>query len=311
MLHDKTQTIFVSQSTRTPLVQKAPNFLSSQDKLELFSIENSIVNLFRPNSTNFTQLQEMNIFDNIPVQGISYFRPSLYLQMLDKLSAYLNLNRRRRQPVFRFAELGGGEGHCARHVAKYIDRSEVYVCDLSRAALGRVPAQLHRVWADITKPIFAPGSLDAAAFWVSLHHINETEQTLALEEAYCALKDGGILILLEPNKAFFLRQMLYKSPLRHDVYFDSEECAIDFTLITSMAEKAGFTELETIFLNPRYNSEFVRQLNHWLLYLPVVEILHFGSIIGKKWQSKKHTSLLQYASLYGLSFFQKPIRATL
>lgn len=294
-------TILVSPRTRVPLFRDNQT-LTTHDQQESFKTDNNIALLLNGNDSTTSLRHEIDVFDNLPVQGISYFRPSIYRYMIARLQSYLPVSD---QQLFRFAELGGGEGHCARQVADQIKPSEVYVCDLSTVALGQAPAPLQRICADITQPVFAPDSLNAAAFWVSLHHIPDMQRVQALTEAFHALKEGGILVLFEPNNAFFVRRLVYNSSCRHDIYFDEHENAVDFNKITTIAEGIGFKELATHYLNPPYNPSFVRQLQRWWFYICGVEVLFRAGNAIKQLQSGKHTSPFRHASLYGMSFFRK------
>lgn len=298
MTYEPRQTILISPVSRAPLF-KDGNLLRNGNRQETFNIDDEIIQLLQNDTTDHVLRHEIEVFDNLPVQGVSYFRHSLYRQMLETLFSHNRTDNRETRSVRRFAELGGGEGHWARYLADHIDHAEVFVCDLSQNALKGAPAPLKRVCADITKPIFAPGSLDAAAFWVSLHHIPQNLQRKAIEEAYCALAEGGILIIFEPNDAFIVRQIIYRSACRHDLYFDDQECAVDFGIIARMARETGFEELETYYLNPPYNPRFVRQLKRWWLYLPVVELIHQADWLMNILPGKSYTSL------YGMSFLRK------
>lgn len=316
-------TPLVSPLSRSPLFKKG-NLLVTADQSESYPFERDIEKLIDHNLADNALRHEKEIFDNLPIQGLSYFRPQLYQYMLKKLQRHIRDDRHadperathrqdtdlilKQGDLIRCAELGGGEGHCAQYLKDYYRPAEVCVCDVSTAALQRAPDSLRRICADITMPIFSSGVLQIAAFWVSLHHIPADRRRMALEEAYKALADGGVLIVFEPSTAFFLRRMLYRSSLRHDVYFDEQECAVEFSELVDMARDVGFEEAETIYLNPPYNTEFVRRLKRWWLYLFVVQLLTFAGFILGRWQNRTHTSALRYVTLYGMSFFKKPAK---
>lgn len=302
-------TILVSPSSRTPLVRQG-NRLTTIDREESFPVEQEIAELMDREAADDALRHEMDVFDNLQIQGLSYFRPPIYHRMLGGLLDHVNKNRTAWKSGFRFAELGGGEGHCARYFLSHFEGAEVFVCDASRSVLERAPRSLQRICADITRPIFAPGALQAAAFWVSLHHLPEERRRLAFEELFRALEEGGVCIVFEPNDAFILRRLLFRSSLRRDVYADDQERAVDFFDIAAMARDAGFEELETLYVNPPYNPAFVRRLKRWRLYLPVVEALHALDLFLNGRQAKTPGSRMRYMTLYGMSFFRKPCGRT-
>ncbi|MBF0327646.1 MAG: class I SAM-dependent methyltransferase [Nitrospirae bacterium] len=305
---NKQTTVLVSPLSRLPLILQ-DNRLITNDGKESFSVEQGIELLLDRSSADDTLNQEMKVFDNLNVRGLSYFRPLLYQKMIKLLCNHLKKTGVELKAGLRFAELGGGEGHCARYILKNFEQAEVFVCDASMSTLKYAPHSLRRIWADITKPIFAPKTLQTAAFWVSLHHLNEKQRSLAIEEAFIALEEGGVLIVFEPNDAFILRRLLYISPLRHDVYFDDREEAVSLTKIEALAKEIGFEPLETIYLNPPYNPSFVRQLKRSYLYLPIVESLHVLSFMLSGIYTRKHIKYMRHLSLYGMSFFRKPYRS--
>ncbi|MBI5847136.1 MAG: class I SAM-dependent methyltransferase [Nitrospirae bacterium] len=300
-------TVLVSPVSRLPLMLQGTRLATSDDR-ESFPVEQEIALLIDREAVDAALLHEMEVFDNLNIQGLSYFRPQLYQRMLGRLRAYLKKTGIARKIEVRFAELGGGEGHCARYLLEHMEQAEAFVCDVSIAALKLAPRSLRRICADITRPIFAQGVLQSAAFWVSLHHLPEERRRPAFEEAFSALDEGGVLIVFEPNDAFFLRRLMYHSKLRRDVYFDDRESAVDFTQIASLARESGFEELETLFLNPPYNPVFVRQLKRWYFYLPVVKVLYLLDLLFSGRHISMHSSYRKYLSLYGMSFFRKPCR---
>lgn len=299
------QTILVSPETRSPLLLQ-DDHLMTEDARESFPVEQGITLLISRNRTDALLDHEMDVFDNIPVQGVSYFRQAIYKRVVERLCGLLP------DGDLRFSELGGGEGHFARYLKEQKPRAEVFVCDVSIEALKRAPYCLLRVCADITRPVFAPQVLQAAAFWVSLHHLPKERYRPAFEEAFRALDSKGILIVFEPNAAFFLRKMLYKSTFRNDVYFDEQESAVDFGEIATLALEAGFEELEIVYLNPPYSFDFVRKLKRWYLYFPLVEILYWldrclslaYSLFARP--CKQHKSFRKFVTLYGMALFRKP-----
>lgn len=94
------------------------------------------------------------------------------------------------------ADLGCGPAHVTE-LLRRADADAVGV-DASRelVALGRAAFPRTRlVIADITAPVFAPGSLDGVLFRFSLIHLSEPEVEAALGEAAAALRDGGLVLI--------------------------------------------------------------------------------------------------------------------
>lgn len=301
---------FVSPETGAHLRQQG-TLLVSSDGREQFPIENHTIMLLGRGPASAENQHATDVFNALAIQDLPYFRSELYTSVLEQAFSRLPAAVLRKNHPFRFAELGGGEGFCARYVKALLGHADVFVCDISRAPLARSPQDLIRVCADITRPIFAPELLQASAFWVSLHHLPEQRRGQAFAEAYCALAEGGVLVVFEPNDGFILRRLLYSSPFRRDVYFDEQENAIDVAATVAMAQNAGFTELETVYLNPPYNYEFVRKLKRWYLYYPAVQTLYFldkvfETVFRPMPHRKRHDSLKRYFTLYGMTLFRKP-----
>jgi len=276
-----------------------------------FPIKDGIVDLRGATSVDEDTLQQMHIFNELAIQDVSFFRPAVYRRFLDLLAQHCRMNESGDDQVFRFAELGGGEGHCARYIKENCEGGEVFVCDISSSALKRAPATLHRICADISRPIFAPDLLEVAVFWVSLHHLAKKQRQLAFENAYRALANGGVLAVFEPNAGFILRRLLYRSRFRKDVYVDERESAIDLDEVASLAMTAGFAPLTTVYLNPPYNFPFVRKLRRWYLYFPAVEVLYyFDRLRGMlRWpcrRKKGGKEAGKRTSLYGMALYRKP-----
>lgn len=309
--HESTTGI-VSPVSRLPLYREGDRLTTAHHR-EAFAIEDGIIVLLSRDAADATARREMDVFDDAPVTGVSYFRSGLYSRMIEKIAGGAQAPDGSGWKGG-FAELGGGEGYCARVVKEERKESSVYVCDVSRAALGRSPDTLIRICADVTQPIFAEGSLQAAAFWVSLHHIPREYWRRTFEEVHRALEAGGVFLLFEPNAGFFPRRLMYQSPLRNDVYFDEHETAVDFIELADIVCKAGFEEVETVYLNPPYNFDFVRKLKRWYLYFPVVEALYCAERVASAVRTAflqntapRHDSLKRFVSLYGMAVFRKPI----
>ncbi len=276
---------------------------------ECFELKNGIACLLDPTTLDVASQHEMSVFDELNLDNISFFRECLFQDVLKKIKQ-VHPTLEKRQEELAFVELGGGEGHWARHFKVAFPEANGYVCDLSFKTLERAPEILNRVCANVTDPIFQKKSIHLAAFWVSLHHLETKHVAKALEEVRKALADDGMVIMFEPNAHFLPRQLMYESKLSNDVYPDEQEQAINFTELSSIAESVGLMKAGTYFLNPHYNPNFIKKLKRWQLYLPVVELLHqldrwiYEPILGSLF-SKKQLKWKKYLTLYGLSLYKK------
>jgi|TARA_B100001971_G_C18233674_1_gene565631 uncharacterized protein YbaR (Trm112 family) len=299
----------VSPETRTLLLEKGAK-LVSEDGKEEFTIRDGIACLLIPGNLNAEKKHEMKVFDNMKIQNISFFRNSLYDDVMVRISMLINGGSKSKERNIRVSEMGGGEGHWTRHVMRKFTNADVFVCDLSFNTLQRSLKPTKRICADATRPIFERGSIHVASFWVSLHHFGECSMREALNETVYSLSRSGILILFEPNSKFFLRKIMYRSRLSEDVYPDEKEQAVNFCDLSKAIESLGMVEVGTYFLNPPYNPDFVKKLKRWPIYMVAVEILYrldkwiltpvFGSLF-----SNYQNRLKQYFTLYGLAIYKK------
>ena len=299
----------VSPKSQAPLYQDG-KILMSLDRSEYFPIQNGIAVLLDHNMLDNKRNYEMKIFDELPIHNISYFRPSLFKKIIGQINFYVKNMHERIDNTFRIVELGGGEGHWAAHCKEKYPKSDVFVCDLSLKALSRCHPELKRVCADITCPIFEKKSIHLAVFWVSLHHLGRESLNKAITEIFSALDESGVLIIFEPNSSFFIRKIMYNSSLKNDVYFDKNEKALDFSELSSIAKKAGFIEMQKSFLNPPYNSLFIKQLKHWYLYMIAVEILYavdrfLLEPVFKRLLPARYKNIKKFFTLYGFAVYKK------
>ncbi|PKN75744.1 MAG: hypothetical protein CVU52_05860 [Deltaproteobacteria bacterium HGW-Deltaproteobacteria-10] len=308
-MKDDTFKYLVSPETGRPLRQLAGQ-LSSDDGVEMFQIQSGIACLINTDHFDENKKHEMDIFNGLQIQNISYFRKILFKDVMKKITLLLGRGFRQNSKDFVIAELGGGEGHWARYTKEIIPHAMVFVCDLSMKMLGRAPGNLQRVCADITRPVFEKGMVNLASFWVSLHHLDAEERRNALKEIADALADDGLLVLFEPNSEFLPRQIMYKTRLSKDVYPDDKEHAVSFSEISSILSDLGFVELGTFFFNPPYNPDFIKKLKRWFVYLVAVETLYridrwfINPLLGSLFSSRQ-SRLKRFLSLYGFAIYQK------
>lgn len=277
---------------------------------ERFKIKNRIFCLLESDILDEATRHEMNVFDRINTQDISYFRVKLFGEIINKILLFIHDQNKKGLQGFRIVEMGGGAGHWAKHIKEKFVSEKVFVCDLSFKSLECTSGELIPVFADIRCPIFENNSIHLASFWVSLHHLEEEDRTKALKEVAHALVEGGLLMIFEPNIDFWLRQIMYRSRLSRDVYVDEKEQALKFSELTKCCRGLGLTEVSLNFINPPYNINFLKSLKKWIIYLCIVEFLYwldrlifnpiFGNIL-----SNYQCKFKKYVALYGMAIYRK------
>jgi SAM-dependent methyltransferase len=156
----------------------------------------------------------------------------------------------------------------------------------------------------------APGSIDVAVFWVSLHHLNGADMKQALERAVEALAPGGLLLLFEPNSLFFPRHIVLNTFLKSLVYLDDEEKLINIKNICDIVRLQKMKPLFVESHNPPYNPDFLKQLRGGWLFYPFVEIMYLLERFFRRgsfaWPGKriKRQKMLRSGS-YVLAIFSK------
>jgi len=292
----------ISPASRRELRDDGNGCLSTVDRSEIFPVRDGIACLMDEKSIDSVKFREQELFDAHPVSGTAYFQSSFYQDVWNLLMPILPAVSRNRNAA---AEMGGGEGHWSRFIRRVCPALDCYVVDLSWKSLQRAPEELIKIQADVAGPVFQRASLALISYWVSLHHLDIREQELALGEAANALDDGGILLVMEPNRNFYPRHIMYQTRMGRDVYFDGKEQAVDFERITKHVTSLGLQHLETLFVNPPYNPSFVKKLRRWRLYLPVVEMLHWMGPQLPAQATGRVSCCLKYLGLYGLAIFRK------
>ncbi len=135
------------------------------------------------------------------------------------------------------ADLACGSGHNSLAVKRRFPTAEAHGFDVSPSACAAYrertggPAFL----IDLTQRASFPRAYDAALVVGGLHHcVADLPQTM--ENLAAAVRPGGLLFMVEPNRRFLLeplRQLWY----RHDTYFDAAtEQALDHTALARVAE---------------------------------------------------------------------------
>lgn len=278
------------------------DLLQSADGKETFRVCSGIALLA-------TRGSDAESFDKPPdrqLAGLPYFTSRFFEDSIREELADIE-----GEGPLRVAELGGGEGFWARSLKTISPDAEIFVCDRDLSALRLAPKSLQLVHADIAGPVFREGSLDAAVFWVSLHHLSPAQQASALSSIFNALKPGGRLFMLEPNLDLFLRRIMFGSFLSKDVYFE-EETGFYTSELHARALSAGFKATWFRYVNPRYNRQFVRRFGKWFLYYSGLELIFladslFLGPIASLLPTRAASWVRRYMTLYIHAAFVKPI----
>ncbi|MBF0364306.1 MAG: methyltransferase domain-containing protein [Oligoflexia bacterium] len=272
----------------------------TSDGEETFPIESSVVNLLKSELLDQSALGEISSFESIPLIGICYFREAIFKLAMKRLRPYLP------DHSLRFADLAGGGGHFANAIKEELSvDSQIYVVDISARFLKSAPSEFKKICSDIRYPVFQQNSMDVAALWVALHHFNLSDQRACLTEAFYALKQGGTLLLFEPNHDFFPRKLLMSfNFLKKNVYFDEEEKHLSSKKVVALAREVGFSHAETTFLNPAYSREFTKKLKFGLLYFILTEFFYLLDCL--KISSFLNFFLKEWWGMYFLTILNRP-----
>lgn len=276
--------------------------LESRDGRQ-YAIKDDIADLLDLTDADEATCREAELFNSIPLSGVSYFRASLYEQVCQELSALLPGGR---APVC--AEIGGGEGWFARHFIDCFPGSVAFVCDIARRPLTLADPRTVRVLADARLPFVQAGTLDVAAFWVSLHHFPPDDMRRCLETAARSLRPGGILLVFEPNQHFLPRRLFYNMPLSRLVYYDDDECAVAVEDLCPVLEDLNFRQLSVRPVQPPYSVKFLKHFRMWRFFYAFVEFMHIldRRIMNKSWWAGRGLGIPPlWSGSYVLASWQK------
>lgn len=267
--------------------------------------KDGIVDLLDPDLVDESLRHEQEVFENLPIEGVCYFRDRLMREAVGLLQQMLPEGRK----DCSCAEIGGGEGYFARHFKEHFSEGNTYVCDLSLKHLARAPDDLVRIRCDARRPYLDRGSLDAAVLWVSLHHFGKKDMVSVLERAVETLAPGGLLLIFEPNAIFLPRRLVYGTPLKKLVYYDEEEKPV---FMDELKYIVGGLGLETRFVtghNPPYNWHFLKKLPGGWLFYPGVQLLYGTERLfmggGDRWWKPDGPQWPLPLGLYALAVFKK------
>ncbi|MBT3509925.1 MAG: methyltransferase domain-containing protein [Nitrospina sp.] len=285
------------------------NSLVAANTDERFEVNNRVARLLSPELTDETLVNELNAMEGLPVYGVSYFNQ----EFLHFISQELHeLDQKSCDSNFNMIEIGGGDGQFARHFLRF-DQSRIFVADIAEKFLKLAPDKVRKVCCDARYPYFEKNKLDLAVFWVSFHHLTESDQKKAVAVAVNSLKPNGILAFFEPNSFFLPRHIILNTFLRKHVYFDDEEKPVNYMGVRNSLEGLGMKEVYTRFIQPPYSWKFIEKLKFGGFYYFAVKFLYFldrffllpiaNLVFGKS--EKRLEKIRRYSASYFFSVFRK------
>jgi SAM-dependent methyltransferase len=298
----------VSPKTKQKLRFSGDCLLTS-NREEIFPISDDIANLLVSDFSDEILQEELKAMASLPNFESGYFRNEFFDFASQKIN---NLIEKPVSSTRKIIEIGGGDGQFARRFLEF-DQTDVFICDIYEGFLKKAPVKIRKICCDARYPYFEDGGLDAAIFWVSLHHLSLADQNKAIEVVVKSLKPGGLLVFFEPNTFFLPRHIILKTFMRKDVYFDEEEKPLNYLTIKEILRPLKLEELSTDFIQPPYSFDFVKKLSNWPFYFFVVELLYrmdrhlslpLSKILTGRDQ-KKFEALRKRSASYFLSMHRK------
>lgn len=264
--------ILVSPADGRPLQADGSGRLVASDGT-VYTSTGGIIDLLDPRFCDEAVTAEIDVFHKLPIERVPYFRQEVFMEAVKVTCDALG------RPPESFVEIGGGEGYLAQAFAGASENCMSFVCDVSLRSLANAGAQLHKVRCDARRPYFASGTIDAAAFWVSLHHFSGDDMRMAVRRAAEILKPGGVLLVFEPSEDFIVRRLFYRSKLSRLVYFDDQEKGVRYAALEEWARAENLEPYLVTGRNPSYNLHFLRHFTLWPLFYVATEFLRLLEIL--------------------------------
>jgi len=157
-----------------------------------------------------------------------------------------------------------GSGLLTEHVAAG-PRSYIGL-DLSGtllAALRRKMPGLALVQGNAEELSFRDGTFDAVFVFAGLHHLPQYRRSIA--QAFKVLRPGGLFVCLEPSSRAWYRPPMEWLRAWIGIYSE-DEVFLDARDVSAVMRGAGFTDLHTAYLTPRFSSAFLTGKNRPLAY---------------------------------------------
>lgn len=159
-------------------------------------------------------------------------------------------------------ELCVGSGMLTQHVpATYRTYTGVDLSETLLATLRRKMPRLTLVQGNAEGPSFADESFDAVLVVAGLHHLPHYRRAIA--GGYRLLRPNGVFVCLEPSSRAWYRPPM--EWLRHWIgIYSDDEVFLDPYEVGQAMRAAGFADLQTRFLTPRFSSAFLTPKNRVL-----------------------------------------------
>ncbi len=141
-------------------------------------------------------------------------------------------------------EIGCGSGRITRDLADHASR--VLATDPDAAALTKARALLTTANVEFRQaptgvPDLPPHTFDLVIYTLSLHHVPMGEMTVSLEQAGRLLKEGGVIMVLEPGEGGPFMEAKQRFGIG-----SGDESIQQAAALRAMQELAGWTVGETI-----------------------------------------------------------------
>lgn len=159
-------------------------------------------------------------------------------------------------------ELCVGSGMLTQHLpATYRSYTGLDLSATLLAALRRKMPRLTLVQGNAEAPSFADASFDAVLVFPGLHHLPHYQRAIA--EAYRLLRPNGVFVCLEPSSRAWYRPPM--EWLRHWIgIYSDDEVFLDPYEVAQALWAAGFADLRTRYLTPRFSSAWLTPKNRVL-----------------------------------------------
>ena len=161
-------------------------------------------------------------------------------------------------------ELCVGSGMLTEHIpATYRSYTGLDLSETLLATLRRKMPGLTLVQGNAEELSFEDNSFDAVVVFAGLHHLPHYRRSIA--QAYRVLRPNGTFVCLEPSSRAWYRPPMEWLRSWIGIYSD-DEVFLDAREVGEAMGAAGFTDLTTRYLTPRFSAAFLTGKNRPLAY---------------------------------------------